>query len=473
MYLYNENLSKMKTGSKQQLLKRIASLVSDNKDLKEKQRALNEAYDRLAEEVENYKEWIEKTKIEQIDPNKHTFHKTRFDTVTILYVNIQGLSDVVITSADTSDYMDKLDAFFLHFNEIIEKYQLVKLHSIGDCLICAGGIPEKNATNPLTSTLAALEMLYIVKSDLQNDDEPVWSLNIGIHTGSVSALVGGRSLSNYDLKGDTLNVASRISSVSKENTVVISATTYEFVKELFDCRYTSTLPVKYRNKLELFTVTGIREELSTDNKRRLPNDVFRTQWMLVQFSDLQEFILDKLEKGLPKYLYYHNVKHTVDVVTESELIGWAEGLNDHQLLLLKTAALFHDTGHIMSYANHEERSVDLARETLPQYRYTPDEIDEICRIIMATKMPPQPADLLEAIICDSDLDYLGRTDFVPVSNALYTELKSKNKSLTLNDWNKQQLKFISTHQYFTKTGRKLREVKKQEQIERIKQLIEN
>jgi len=472
LYLYDEKKMKMETGSKQQLLKRIASLVSENKDLKEKQRAINEAYNQLAGELEKYKEWIEKAKTVQVDPSKQTVHQTRFDTVTILYVDIRGLSDVVTTD-NTSEYMDKLDNFVLHFNEIVEKYQLVKLHSIGDCFICAGGIPEKNVTNPLTVTLAALEMLYIVKSDLQNDDEPVWKLNIGIHTGSVSALIGGRTHSNYDLKGDTVNVASRIGSVCKENTVIISATTYELVKELFDCRYTSALPVKYRNKLDLFTVAGIKAEFAADIKRRLPNDAFRTQWMLIQFSDLQEFILDKLEKGLPKYLYYHNVKHTVDVVTESELIGWNEGLNDHQLLLLKTAALFHDTGHIISYASHEERSVDIARETLPKYRYTPEEIDEICRIIMATKLPPQPADLLEAIICDSDLDYLGRTDFVPVSNALYAELNFQNKTLTLNDWNKQQLKFIGMHQYFTKTGRKLREVKKQEQIERIKQLIEN
>jgi len=463
----------METGSKQQLLKRIASLVSENKDLKEKQRTLSEAYDQLAVELEKYKEWIEKAKTEQVDTGKQTFHRTKFNTVTILYANIQGLSDVVTTAANTSEHMDKLDDFFLCFNEIVEKYQLVKLHSIGDSFICAGGIPEKNVTNPLTVTLAALEMLYIVKSDLQHDDEPVWSLNIGIHTGSVSALVGGRTSSHYDLKGDTVNVASRIGSVGKDNTVLISATTYELVKELFDCRYTSALPVKYRNKLELFTVAGIKTEFAADVKRRLPNNLFRTQWMLIQFSDLQEFILDKLEKGLPKYLYYHNVKHTVDVVTESELIGWAEGLDDHRLLLLKTAALFHDTGHIISYASHEERSVDITREILPKYKYTSEEIDEICRIIMATKLPPKPADLLEAIICDSDLDYLGRTDFVPVSNALYAELKFQNKTLTLNDWNKQQLKFIGVHQYFTKTGRQLREVKKQEQIERIKQLIEN
>ena len=463
----------MESGSKQQLLKRIASLVSENKDLKEKQRVLAETCNRLTGEIEQYRAWIEKAKADhKTDAIKPSRQHTRFDTVTILYLEIHGISDIV-TAANTSGYMDKLDDFILRFNEIIKKYQLIKLHSIGDSFICAGGIPQKNITNPITVTMAALEMLHIVETDAQNVDRSVWSLKIGIHTGTVTALISGRTQSNYDLKGDTVHVASRIGSVGLENTVIVSANTYELIKELFDCRYTSVLPVKYRNKLDLFTVTGIKMKFAADTKKHLPNNIFRTQLMLVQFSDLQEIILDRLEKGLPKYLYYHNVKHTVDVVTESELIGWTEGLDDHQLLILKTAALFHDMGHIVSYADHEERSADFARKILPEYQYSTEEIDMICRIIMATKLPPRPADLLEAIICDSDLDYLGRTDFVPVSNALYEELRTQNKSLSFNDWNKLQLKFIGSHQYFTKTGRKLREVKKQEQMERIKQLIED
>ncbi len=458
----------------QQILKRIALLVSENKELKERCKVLTESYNRMSDELKQLKECLEQVQQEDISTKKGKFksQQTRFDTVTVLFAEIHGFSDIMDSPSDTIGYMDKLDYFILRFNEIAEKYQLVKLNSIGDNFMCAGGIPEKNITNPIAVTMAALEMLYVVETDTQNSNDRIWKLSVGIHTGSVTTKIGGRRQLNYDVKGDTMNVVSRIVSVGMENTVVVSATTYEFVKELFDCRYTSTLPVKYQNKLELFAVTGIKPAFASDEKRRLPNEAFRTQFMLVQFNDLQEFILDKLEKELPSWLFYHNVKHTVDVVTESELIGWAEGLDDHQLLILKTAALFHDTGHTISYLDHEERSVEIARKYLPEYHYAPEEIDEICRIIMATKLPPKPADLLEAIICDSDLDYLGRTDFVPVSNALYEELKAQNKMASLNDWNKQQLKFISSHQYFTKTGRKLREVKKQEQIERIKQLIE-
>jgi len=454
----------MKPSTKQQLLKRIASLVSENNNLKEKNRALNEKIEDLINKTEEVSENNDEN---NAISKQYVYHQRRFDIVTILYVKIQGLTHATTNLDNVSEHMDKFDEFIYDFQNIAEKHQLIKLHSVGDYFVCAGGITEKKIINPIVVILAALEMLHIVESHEQNN---VWSLNIGIHTGSATALVGGSNY--YDLKGDTINKASRIVSVGSKNTVVISALTYELVKEMFDCQYISELPVKYHSKLELFTVTGLKEKFAYDTKGYIPNSAFRTQLMLVQFNDLQELVLNKLEKELPEHLYYHNVKHTVDVVTQCELIGWAEGLDDHQLLVLKTAALFHDTGHTVSYAEHEERSVDIAREILPNYDYYCAEIDEVCRIIRATKLPPKPSNLLEAIICDSDLDYLGRTDFVPVSNTLFDELKVQNPSLTLNDWNKMQVKFISSHQYFTKTGRNLRNVKKQEQIERIKQVID-
>ncbi|MDR2847903.1 MAG: HD domain-containing protein [Bacteroidales bacterium] len=450
----------MEPSTKPQLLKRIASLTSENKDLKEKCRQLSELNTRLADKLESMKNPLqEATKDVQ---------QVRFNLSTILFIEIKGLSDILQTSSDVMPYMDRMDQYFIRFNEVLKKYNLAKIQSIGDSFVCVGGIPVKSTTNPITVTLAALEMLNVIESDSQN----TWGVHIGIHTGSVITLTDRKEQNVYRVKGDTVNVASRIVSVGKKNTIVISATTYELVKELFDCTYLGALPVKYQNKLELFTMNGIQPEYASGGKHRFPNENFRIKFMLMQFGDLQEHILDMLENKLPKHLFYHNVKHTVDVVTESELIGWAEGLDDHSLLLLKTAALFHDTGHTVSYADHEDRGTEIAREILPSYGYSAGEIDEICRLIMATKLPPKPADLLEAIICDCDLDYLGRADFVPVSNTLYEELKAMNKMSSFNDWNKMQLKFISSHQYFTKTGRNLREVKKQEQIERIKQLID-
>ena len=181
------------------------------------------------------------------------------------------------------------------------------------------------------------------------------------------------------------------------------------------------MPVKYKGQLDMFCVQGILPLLSVDGAGIIPNRSYQTKYSLIQFMDIQEELLDILEQKLPEDLYYHNIKHTIDVVTEVELIGWAEGLSEEELLVLKLAALFHDSGHSIDYETHEEQGAQIARDILNHYQYPEEVIDVICRLILSTKFPPSPKDKLEEVICDSDLDYLGRTDFIPVSNTLYQE----------------------------------------------------
>jgi hypothetical protein len=322
--------------------------------------------------------------------------------------------------------------------------------------------------------MAAIEMRnFLEKFEIgkRGENNRIWDLKIGIHTGPVTASITGKKKVTYDIKGDTVNTASRIEAVSENGMILISVMTYELVKEFFDAEYFGKLPVKYKGDLQMYRVKGLKPEFSEEGLGVSPNEGFRVKFGLIQFTDIQEIILDKLERELPGYLFYHNVKHTVDVVTEVELIGWAEGCTDEEILLLKTAGLFHDAGHTVVYDGHEYEGTLIAREMLPKFNYSQKQIDTICEIIMSTKLPPKPVGLLQEIICDSDLDYLGRSDFIPVSNTLFEELKAQNKMGSLNDWNKIQVKFISGHQYFTKTARSLREVNKQLQIERIQTLI--
>jgi class 3 adenylate cyclase len=392
---------------------------------------------------------------------------------TVLFADIHGFSKFN-DGMESSTIMDELDEILIEFDEIVARYKIEKIKTIGDTYMCAGGIPLKNITNPIDVVMAAIEMRnFLEKFEVKKRGAAgrIWSLKIGIHTGPVTASVSGKKKKSYDIKGDTVNTASRIETMSDKGIILISVMTYELVKEFFDCIYFGKLPVKYKGDLQMYEVKGIKKEISESGDGRTPNKAFRIKLGLIQFTDIQEIILDKLEKGLPGYLFYHNVKHTVDVVTEVELIGWGEGCTDEEILLLKTAGLLHDAGHMVMYDNHEFHSAEMAREILPQYNYSTGQIDRICEIILATKLPPNPKNLLEEIICDSDLDYLGRSDFIPVSNTLYEELKAQNKIGELNAWNKLQLKFISGHQYFTKTARSLREVNKHLQVERIKRLI--
>jgi adenylate cyclase len=466
----------MNSNNNEELVKRIARLAKQTQELEEYIKKLEKQNEKLIRENEKQKAQLEKGSTEGIKEDKEADRKERslkFNMATVLFADIHGFSKVV-EGIESSVIMDELDEILYKFDEIVVKYNIEKIKTIGDTFMCAGGIPVKNITNPIDVVMAAIEMrnfLENYEAKKREADKRVWELKIGIHTGPVTASISGKKKINYDIKGDTVNTASRIETVSDKGTILISVMTYELVKEFFDCEYFGKLPVKYKGDLQMYGVKGLKPEFSVNGEGILPNEAFKIKFGLIQFTDIQEIILDKLEKELPAYLYYHNVKHTVDVVTEVELIGWGEGCTDEEILLLKTAGLFHDAGHTVAYDNHEYYGTLMAKDMLPKYGYSQVQIERICEIIMSTKLPPKPTNLLEDIICDSDLDYLGRSDFIPVSNTLFEELKAQNKIGKLNDWNKIQVKFISGHQYFTKTARSLREVNKQLQIERIQSLI--
>ena len=466
----------MPVTNNEELVKRIARLAKQNQELEENIKKLEKVNEKLLYDYDKIKALYEKAAPESVKEKADGEKRERslkFNMATVLFADITGFSRVA-EGIDSSAIMDELDEILIEFEAIVTKYKIEKIKTIGDTYMCAGGIPVKNITNPVDVVMAALEMRsFLQKFELtqRSTENRRWDLKIGIHTGPVTAGISGRKKINYDIKGDTVNIASRVEAISENGMIMISVMTYELVKEFFDCEYFGKLPVKYKDDLQMYKVMGLKSEYSANSDRVTPNDSFRIKFGLIQFTDIQEIILDKLEMDLPGYLFYHNVKHTVDVVTEVELIGWAEGCSDEEILMLKTAGLFHDAGHIVAYDNHEFYGTQIAREMLPVFNYSPHQIERICELIMSTKLPPKPTDLLENIICDADLDYLGRSDFIPVSNTLYEELKAQNKMNSLNEWNKIQVKFISGHQYFTKTARKLREVNKQLQIERIQSLI--
>ncbi len=397
----------------------------------------------------------------------------RFQVVTVLFCDIEGFTRIT-DETNPEALIDQLDRFFLYFDSVVEKYRIEKIKTIGDAYMCAGGIPEKNRTNPIEVVLAALEMMQYMKhiTTSGSGKTNVWELRIGVDTGPVIAGVVGRNKLSYDIWGSTVNTASRMESSGEVGHINISGNTYMLVKDYFICTFRGKMPVKNKGDIQMYFVNGIKPSLSEGMKGLVPNYEFQTQLQLVRLGDLEDLILEKLEKGLPKNLYYHNLKHTVDVYTQVELIGRSENVTKEELLLLRTAALFHDAGHLIDYDTHEEMAVKLAREVLPQYQYNDHQINIVSQLIMATKMPPKPKNLLEEIMCDADLDYLGRPDFIPVSNNLYRELHEHGKIGTQREWNELQIKFIDKHFYFTKTARKLRNVNKQSQLEKLKSWLE-
>lgn len=188
----------------------------------------------------------------------------------------------------------------------------------------------------------------------------------------------------------------------------------------------------------------------------------------MDYQAISKVIFKKLSEELPRYLTYHNVAHTKDVIQAAERISISEGINGDELTLMKTAALFHDTGYIFGAKGHEKRSCQLAEEYLPNYGYTRKQINRIKEIIMATQMPQSPKDHLGEILADADLDYLGRDDFSVINDKLHDELKNSGAFRNEIDWNIIQKNFFENHSYFTHSSKMWRNLKKAENLKKIK-----
>ena len=133
---------------------------------------------------------------------------------------------------------------------------------------------------------------------------------------------------------------------------------------------------------------------------------------MINFAATKRFVLSKLRKELSHKLYYHSPEHTIDVYYATLRFAKMEKVSGHDLLLLKTAALYHDIGLIKQYREHEAASVQIANETLPEFGYSLEDIKVICHLITCTRLPQSAESKLEKILCDADLDYLGRDDFL-------------------------------------------------------------
>lgn len=188
----------------------------------------------------------------------------------------------------------------------------------------------------------------------------------------------------------------------------------------------------------------------------------------------KKYILKKIIENKNPRLHYHNQEHTLDVFNSATTISENEKLGQQQMKLVKTASLYHDSGMLRSYHNHEEASVNIINEVLPDFGYTRDEIDTIAEMIMSTKLPQSASTQLQKIICDADLDYLGRDDFFMIAHRLRQEWYDLGiKKTTLKEWYILQIEFLETHKYWTKTAIDLREKGKQHNLEMIREICDN
>ena len=189
---------------------------------------------------------------------------------------------------------------------------------------------------------------------------------------------------------------------------------------------------------------------------------------MIKYKNIYGSIFKRLEDNLDENLTYHNLEHTHLVLGRAREIAEIEGVSEREFILIEIAAVYHDSGFLVSRQEHEKRGCELARAELIDEDFTQDEIESICRMIMATRIPQTPTNQMERVLVDADLYYLGTEDYDKYSNFLYAELKFFNQALSDEDWKQIQIKFLETHQYTTDFAKDHLEPAKKLHLERIK-----
>lgn len=190
--------------------------------------------------------------------------------------------------------------------------------------------------------------------------------------------------------------------------------------------------------------------------------------MKPSFSAIEKHVFKILKDKLPKHLSYHSVDHTKYVLEKAINIASKEGVFGKNLFLLKVAALYHDIGFMKSNIEHEENGCNIARKELPKFGISNKDIDTICGMITATKIPQEPKTHLEKILADADLEYLGTKHFQTVNELLFQELKYYNPNLSRDEWRDIQINFLENHQYHTRFCKQYKRFRKQRHLKSLK-----
>ena len=185
------------------------------------------------------------------------------------------------------------------------------------------------------------------------------------------------------------------------------------------------------------------------------------------YLKLRRHVLAKLKRELPQYLAYHEMNHTLDVLNVCEQYIGRENLSEEDRYTLRMGAIVHDMGFLVGASNHEAVGAGMAEVLMKDLGIEQRIIDQVKGLVMATKIPQTPLNDLQKIICDADLDYLGRDDYPTISVKLFAELKHMNVITTEQQWKDLQINFLKSHHFHTPYAVKNREPKKQYWLKKL------
>lgn len=375
--------------------------------------------------------------------------------------------------------LKKLEKHFTVFDAIIERYHLEKIKTIGDSYMALAGVTENTPEPAIRACLAALEIRdYMYNEELvaRAMGRDFWQIRVGLNQGPLVAGIIGTTKYNFDVWGDTVNIAARAERVSSGGSITITKAIESHINEYFEVEERGLIDIQKRGgKVEMFYLEKIKKEYCLYGEGKVAKGELRKRCGLstIDFIHMRLDIVNRLKALLPDDLIYHDISHTMNVEKACMRFAKLEGISEEDILLLRTAALYHDSGFILEYDHNERFAIELAKNQLPRYGYSDEDIRIISNIIAATQSSVEPVTLLEKIMCDADHDYLGRPDYKHIANRLRSELENYGHDMSDEEWTDFQLEYLeNVHRFYTETALNIRLLGKKARIIELKKYKE-
>ncbi len=212
---------------------------------------------------------------------KGTTQVRTFDDASVLFADIKGFS-ALATKVTPQELIKELDTTFGMLDDIVKKYDIERIKTIGDCYMCVGGVPTPNPANAVNMIMSALEIQHWMADEKIRRNGDFWEVRLGVHVGELVAGVVGKSKFAYDVWGNAVNTASRMESGGEVGKVNITLDTYKKVEDFFECTYRGKIEAKNIGLVDTYFVKGLKPEYSINGLGKEPNEIFFAKRNLIK-----------------------------------------------------------------------------------------------------------------------------------------------------------------------------------------------
>lgn len=387
----------------------------------------------------------------------------KFECVTVLFADIQGFTKIAETM-NPEQLVDELDRYFIYFDELVEKYSVEKIKTIGDSYMCAGGVPDIDSANPIEVVLVALGMIAYV-NNRQSMSRNFWNIRVGINTGPVISGTLGYKKKAFDIWGDSVNIASRMESSSEPGEINITSDTYELIKDYFECEYRGKMPVKYKGEIDMYFVKRLRPEFSEGGSLYKPNVVMLQQIQLLKIRDMADLVFSKIDEiGAVCFRNrFESLMASIELLTEKQ------GVDVFAKMTCKVALImiFVSTELPKSCSTLSSELSSLIKKM----HFSEEQIMSIFKIVNRAVQDKKPSNREEELIHDAIYEYIGSRDFEQKISDCCECAMMRNTKESKKEWYRNLKKSMTVFQYYTLSANEVSEVLLADQLKNLDKII--